>query len=441
MEKYLRSRINGIVGRNDLSIGRFQAMSSALFYRLLARKRTALVYAPPELLHYLAFSYDKDGTGLPKTADIQFLLSLRSTYQIATVMAMANDAVEHRKITFDIDEKNANFESTMDSIRNIYVAKNRLSGSIDPVDIANDLTANSITLAPRAIPGLSGVDVQIENGGINSTRPDTELIEQLTNLLVSSLDVPPAALNQLSEPEYAKSLVTYNLFFAKKITRYQRIWCSQIESLIHDYVSFDPTFQSILSDRIKNYSKKKVADTNLPTKTKKLAVNNPNEYEAANRLISEVIDNISVSLPKPNIVADDAQFEQLNEYMGNVDTLAQKFFSDDMIHSDDSEASNALRVYRAWWEYNQLANYLKRVGSFNMIDIPSIEEFSDSEVIDFIQTMQNFGKHLALQRESMNTGEEGDDGWGSDSGGGDSFGDDSSDSDGWGDTGDDFGDF
>ena len=60
------------------------------------------------------------------------------------------------------------------------------------------------------------------------------------------MDVPPASLNQLSEPEYAKSLVVNNLFFAKKIARYQRIWCSQISAFIRYYVSYDPIFKNAL---------------------------------------------------------------------------------------------------------------------------------------------------------------------------------------------------
>ncbi len=91
-----------------------------------------------------------------------------------------------------------------------------------------------------------------------------KLLEDLTNLYVSGLDVPPASLNQLSEPEYAKSLVVNNLFFAKKIARYQRIWCGQISSFIRYYVSYDPIFKNALIKTLnahgKHHAKEKLTE-------------------------------------------------------------------------------------------------------------------------------------------------------------------------------------
>ena len=174
---------------------------------------------------------------------------------MANVVGMVNDAIEHKKVEFGVDEKNANIEGIMDLIANIFIEKNKLNGSIDPSEIMRDMYSNALTIVPKNIPGLSELTVDVQSGGGQSSRVDDQLLEQITNLLVSHLDVPPAALNQMSEPEFAKSLVTQNLFFAKKIRRYQNIWCSLMTEFIRVYSSFDTTFQKAILRKLSVKSK------------------------------------------------------------------------------------------------------------------------------------------------------------------------------------------
>lgn len=432
LEKYLRARVAGIFGRDDLSLGRFNAISTILFQRLLQRKQTTLVFAPTELLHYFAFDYDKvDGTGIAKTDEISHLLSLRATYMIAAVMAMANDAIEQKTISFSVDDKNANIEAIMDAVTNIFIGKNKLTGSIDPSEIMRDIYSNNLTVIPRNIPGLSDFSIEVANGGTQAVRPDNELIEQITNLIVSHLDVPPAALNQLAEPEYARSLVTYNLFFAKKISRYQRIWCTLMKRFIQSYIRYDVPFKQALLKKLQAAGKHKVPEQ-LPESVLKLKRRDPNVYSrnATNKLIEDIIENFTVRLPKPNIVVDNAQFEQIRNFLGNLDEMANQFFSQDIVPSDDQAAQAALPIIRAKWKRDQLMRFLESVGNFTMVDIPNMDDLDDEDIIDFIQSLQNTNQHLTAQRENIQNLAQTDSDYGS---GGDEYGG------GFGSGGDDFG--
>lgn len=425
-ERYLRTRLKGIFGHADLTISRFHAISTALFYRVLSRKKTTLVFAPPELLHYFAFAYDDNGIGLPKTANIQTLLSLRNTYVIATILAMANDAVEHKKITFSVDDKNANIEQTINMIQNIYSSKNRWNGSVDPAEITRDLISNSITIAPKNVPGLSEFEVDVDNSRSDATQPNNDLIEHLDNLIISQLDVPPAALNQLAEPEYAKSLVTYNLFFAKKVTRYQRIWCEHIRELIRDYVALDPVFQQDLLKVLQEHVKPQVGD-HLPKSVQKLKDRNPNQRSTTyGSLLHAIIDNIDVKLPKPNIVVDDAQMEQIDKFSQNLDSLTDRLYDTELLLGDDDVGSKGLGIARALFKRQMMSYFIENVGNFNMIKLPDPTKVDDTNLIEFIQTMQNLGKRVQSQLDAMTTADD-DDSWSSgsdDSGGSDADWDD-----------------
>ena len=153
------------------------------------------------------------------------------------------------------------------------------------------------------------MQVDVQNSGGQSTRVDDQTLEQLNNLIVSQLDVPPSALNQLNEPEYARSLVVGNLFFAKKITRYQRIWRSLIDKFIRTYTLVDPVFRAALRKKIALYGKTPVKEK-LPPKVAKLKMENPNMYSGElDDLADLILSRVKSNLPKPNIVVDKPQFE------------------------------------------------------------------------------------------------------------------------------------
>lgn len=433
LDSYIRTRMKGILHRDDLQLSRFNALSTILFQRTLESKETTIVFVPPMLMHYFAFDYDKHtGCGKSKTSDIQFILSLRTTLMMANVVSAVNDAIEHKKIEFGVDDKNANVEAIMELIANIFIEKNKLNGSIDPSEIMRDMYSNSLTIIPKGLPGLSDISVDVQSAQGGSARVDDQTIEQLNNLLVAQLDVPSAALNQLNEPEYARSLVVGNLFFAKKITRYQRIWCKLMSEFIRVYTLVDIPFQEALKKKLALSVKHKVKE-DLPDAVAKMKKYNPNEYDDLNDLPTVILNSVSVSLPKPNIVVDKTQFEEISNYINNLQTVADKFFNQEMIPSEDSLAQSSLPLVKAKWISEQVSKFITEVGSFKMCDIPNLDEIDPSELTSYIQIFQNVGAAINKHRSAISASSEEGDGFGGDSG----FGDASSSENDFG-GGDDF---
>jgi hypothetical protein len=433
LDSYIRTRMKGILHRDDLQLSRFNALSTILFQRTLESKETTIVFVPPMLMHYFAFDYDRrTGCGKSKTSDIQFILSLRTTLMMANVVSAVNDAIEHKKIEFGVDDKNANVEAIMELIANIFIEKNKLNGSVDPSEIMRDMYSNSLTIIPKGLPGLSDISVDVQSAQGGSARVDDQTIEQLNNLLVAQLDVPSAALNQLNEPEYARSLVVGNLFFAKKITRYQRIWCKLMSEFIRVYTLVDIPFQEALKKKLALSVKHKVKE-DLPDAVAKMKKYNPNEYDDLNDLPNVILNSVSVSLPKPNIVVDKTQFEEISNYINNLQTVADKFFNQEMISSEDTLAQSALPLVKAKWISDQVSKFITEVGSFKMCDIPNFDEIDPSELTSYIQIFQNVGAAINKHRSAISQPSEEGSGFGGESG----FGDASSGGDDFG-GGDDF---
>lgn len=403
VDGYLKTRMQGIFGRNDLTLSRFNAVSTMLFYRVLQRKHTTLVFAPTELLHYFAFDYNENGSGKSKTDEIQFLLSLRTTFMLASVMSAARNAVEHRQVKFTPSDQETNIEGFMDQVANVLNANRNLSISTDPSEIMTNFYTGSTVIVPTKIPGqIDSLEIDAERTSGNAGNPvDDKLLEDLTNLLVSKLDVPPAALNQLSEPEYSRSLVVNNLFFAKKISRYQRIWCDLMAEFIKSYIRFDPIFKKALAKVLEANGKAHARDE-LPEKTAKLAKSNPNAYDR--NLVSmtkEIEENFTLSLPTPNIVVDKAQFNEIRDFVSTVNEIADMYFPEDLCNNDDA-ASDGVRLVKAKWKRDQFVRFVNNVGSFKMVELEELEELGDGgEIVAFRQVMQNIREHIEKHDKSV----------------------------------------
>lgn len=435
---YLRSRMEGIFGRNDLELSRFNSINTTLFYRLLEQKHTTMVFVPTDLLHYFAFAYRPEGDGACKLDEISFLLSLRTNFMIANVMAAARNAVEHRQIKFTPSDQETNIEGFMDAVTNIFNAKMQSNLSLDPSEIMGDMYNNSLTVVPTKIPGMiDSLEIDAERSSGGSVPADDKLLEDLTNLYVSGLDVPPASLNQLSEPEYAKSLVVNNLFFAKKIARYQRIWCGQISSFIRYYVSYDPIFKNALIKTLNAHGKHH-AKEKLTEKVQEFVTNNPNKYSSLNSLVEAIIRNVTVKLPTPNIVVDQAQFNEIRDFVSATNEVADTYYPDDLV-GDDEAAQAGLRIVKAKWKRDQFIRFKNEVGSFTMMDLNELDDVGDGgDIVKFIQTMQNVNSHIQRHNAAvsnfansempsgsdMSGGGEGGGGFGGDDFGGDFGGDD-----------------
>lgn len=401
LDRFVKEHLRGLVPESNIELGKFNAIASTMFFRLMHNKRTTLLYVPPRLLHYLAFDYRNDGTGKSKLDDIEFILGLRTTLMVSNILAAANDAINHKKIEFDVGEDVKNLEQIADLIRNIFISKNKISGSTDPSEIMDEIASNAITVVPKNVPGLgSNFNVDVQSVGSQSIRPDDNLLENLSNLLISNLDVPPSALNQLTEVEYSRSLVTMNLFFAKKIGMYQRIVCQFISNLIHDMTRYDTVFQHIVADKLQANVKYSIKER-MPKSVADLKRVNPNHYSDLNHMLRAILEGVEVALPKTNIVVDKTQFEEIRNYMDSVDTMASKIFDQELLSNDDQDGQAGLTIMRAKWRKDQLLHYLDRIGSFGMVDVPNIDDILDPESItDFAQSMHNLGvaarKHLDM---------------------------------------------
>lgn len=429
LDKYIHAKLKKM-SFDEVTVEKGNSIAMVMFHRMLENKKTSLVFVPTDLMTYLCFDYRDNGTGKSLIEDIHFILSLRATFMIASVMAMANDSVSHHNIDITFDETTTNYEQVLQEVANAYIKKKRMDFSTDPSDISASIAKTSLTLSPKNMQGVAGFELNPTTQPGQSVRVDSGLMDAFDSMLVTFLGVPYASLNQVNENEYSRSVATVNLFFGRAIKLDQDILCKAMAKFYTTYIKYSPKILSDLKKMLKNRGSSaaarilagKVSTTKPSNDT---GTNNELEDTHVNHLVAHILSSMKLSLPTPCVAPDKAQFAEIRDYLSTVSELAEVLFGNDLVMSSDQKGQEVLTFIRAKWKRMVCDNLFHRLGGFNTLELPSIEELGleQADWSKFTQILQNL--HASFSRDAKVFGGEADGGFGGggfgDSGGG--FGD------------------
>lgn len=407
-----------------------EAVSSAIFRQLIHRKRVGIVFIPEPLMMYLCYDYNENGTGKSCIQDINIIVALRNILFISGVMAATENSIDRKKIEVAVDEKNANIEQTLNMVRNAFVEKNMLRFDNNPHTIQRDLVQKSMTIYPKGVRGLQdALNVSIDRAQTNSIEPNDTLISRLTDMLIMSLIAPAASMNKTGEEEYSRSVATTNLFFNNKIRAYQSHSTLFINKFIRLYIFYSSTLRGKLREILelaesKRKTKRKIEyeeqdtdkseeaigdlqdedsddDTELDEEderehtiinpqVKKSFKTNTRSIEAN---IKTIIQNVSIKLPAPRIVVDKAHFEEIQGYIGTLDTILQAIYPDET-SMELSGYDKPLKLLRAVIKEDMIREYVKTIGFQSNYTLPQLADIDSTHAEENILKLVNVLKGI-----------------------------------------------
>lgn len=235
-------------GLGGSKIEQHEAFSSAIFRHLLMKKRCGIVFVPAAMMVYYAFDYHDDGTGKSLLEDAREIFALRNTLMVAQVMAGAENSINQRTISVNVDPKNANALQFLDQIRNAFIEKRMMRWDNNPHTIQKDLLSRSLTIIPKGLPGTEdSFSIETDNRSNGTIDPNSELLEKLTQMGIQYTEVPASALNKTSEEEYATTVASTNLYFNNNIKGKQRVVQRVSDKFIQLYIRYSPMLIERLS--------------------------------------------------------------------------------------------------------------------------------------------------------------------------------------------------
>ncbi len=419
LDEMLRKKLKD-VGLGDVDMEKYNSIATCMFYRLLEKKRTTLVFVPEELITYIAFDYRDDGAGKSKLEDAQFILSLRVTFLVANLMAMMRNAVARKEIEITFDEKETQFESVIDEVRQAANEKFRFSLSSDPTAIAQAINNQNTTIKVNNHPNAPGFNITASDTQSQVPKADNELLDTLNSWFVTVLGVPHSVLNQLNEAEFSRSVATTNLFFSKMIRTYQAILCDHVSKYIQTTIRFYPTLQKRVAKILQGVMQKNTDNGTDDANTGEQVTANLSDEktstisqdEALKRMLRNIIQNIEVGLPAPNISPDKAQYEIFTDYVRLISELVDNLFPAELTGTD-SELSDTFNTIKAFFKANITKQFTTSTGLSGAFDLPTMEEFvldNSAELKNILKVLRNQKAAFAKDKTAQTTESEPEEG-------------------------------
>ena len=387
IESHLRDRMTS-AGFGNVGIGKDNNIYRYMFSRYLQQRRTKLLFVPKDLLTYFCFKYNEYGIGESKLNELKFILSLRISLIVCRMLVAFNNAIDRKRIEVTYDPGfSGNVIEHLRAVQREAMRKSAVSFSHDPMSVAQQIVNKSYTVKARGIPGLQDYDVINEDTQKTGANPDEQLAEDLKNMLILKLEVPAAAMNNLGEFEYSRSVNTTNLFFSRATTAKQKIVVEHLNSIARTYI----TYSKELRETIKKIINTKHPDGITPD-------GDANVID--NELFDRVIASITATLPSPNVAPDKSQYDALDGMLSSIDGVLNAVLNNDLADGDQ-ELGSVITTMRALTKSNLVKKYITDFG-FADLDLPSLEDVDQKAIVELRHTLTNIAKGLKQQNAVLN---------------------------------------
>ena len=411
-------------GLGGTQIEQHEAITACLFRNLLDKKKIGLVFVPEPMMVYYRYMVHDDGTGKSFIEDIRTITGLRTTLVTAGVMAATENSIDQKIIELNVDEKNANVQQMLEQVKNAFIEKRIMRYDNNPLNVQRDLIQKSLMLVPKGMKGLQdSINISTDHKSQGSIMPDDGLLKQLTDWTIQGLKVPQAALNKTNEDDYARSVVTTNLFFNNRVKNLQLDTNEHTTKLIRVYIKYSTILQDKIMEILKSTHKdeeeysteaqelspeQKEKEQKKAEKIRKTDTHphqSDTKIETENKSLQQslldVIDHVYCKLPEPRIVVDKAQYEEINGFANCMNDIVDKIYSEDLLPDSMQEYKGTLAVLKARVKEQLLRDFIKNVGFRSAFDLPSTIDIDLDDTEELMMQMINYRRGLENIKEQV----------------------------------------
>ncbi len=328
-----RRLVNGLIGSTAKVAG-----TADIYALMLARAyqhmETQLVYVPSSLLTYFAYDYNDFGIGRSILEKSKMIGSLRSSLLYSNVMTGMKNSITRRVIDITLDPKDPAPEKTVEQMLHYaaYATRGETPfGHLDPTDIVTSLQNSGIMTKVKGHPGYPEIEADVDFRQNNYTQINTELDEMLKKWQHMMFGLSPETVEMSMGPELATSVISHNVFHAKRVKLLQIKTCEQIPKFIQSYTYNSGILKKRLRDVV-NDNKDALSDASLL------------ERVGVDAIVDYFITTINVSLPEPDTAMFEMQIAALDAYSQALEKFLPAFISADLFDPVDVGENVAGRV-------------------------------------------------------------------------------------------------
>jgi len=397
IENDLVARLEAGIYNDNAALSCPEEVGRIMLARALSKMHTQVLFVPAELMTYVAFDYNDNGTGRSLIEGSKIIASLRAMTMFANTMAGIKNSNSRTKLNITLDEDDPDPANTVEKIMHNFTKNHQLSyplGTIDPSDITGYLQRSSVDINVEGHPAYPSTKTNIEDGQRSVINVDTDLEETLRNRHFMSMHIAPEIVDSTLDVEFATNVVGSNLLLAKRVIIYQDTLCDHLSDFIRKFTNNSSVLMAQISELIDESGiSKKLKQGNKD-------VTDDGTFDTKESLITEIIDSITISLPTPDtakLANQGASFEEFNSLLeAALPAYVDSEMFDGMLDSDLEEGIEgtiaALRGYfqRQWLRKNNIMPELEGMvseGSNESFDIVNIHKDHAKAILDPMQKL------------------------------------------------------
>jgi hypothetical protein len=370
------------LGVNGFNILNNSELSVAVFSKALAKNKVSFIFVPASNMAYYAFAFRNDGTGKTLLEDASTLIALRTACIIAKVVSLVDSAKDRRRIEYSLPDSQAtNVEQLNGILERLYVDKHMFRPTHNTSTIFRDIAANSLSVVPKEFEGLKDFTISTETTQNQLGRVDNELEDMLTRMITLFFRVPAAAIDDVHEKDFSRSVATSNLLFSNDVKLAQTIACAESEIIVKAALRNSRSMRDKLRELLKD-----VVATNTATK------DNTEEFDGVQVLIDQIIDSLTLTLPSPRVSPDKTQLTELSENMRLIEEVIQAMWSDDLILNDDPKVRASMVAYKQFLKQTRIRELIATSGNKTISDIAT---YDDTPALDGLREINQVMIHIA----------------------------------------------
>lgn len=369
--------------------------------RALKNQRTNLLYLPKELVNYFAYEYRDNGTGKSLMEKNSILYSIRAILLFTKLMAQVKNSITNTKVTVNLDEDDPDPEKTIADVTNLAMHSRR---TIFPFGVINvkDLSQWAQSLGfyfDFQGEGIPNMKIDFEDTSTNKVVPDTSIDEDIRRMIFMGFGIPPELMDPAIQPEFATTIVSNNILFAKHILQLQKKTNNCLKDLVKKIMINDGVlqakFKNTIMENMEDIKKHIRAELRLDKEEIETKLTNSS---ICNYIIKKFIMELEVTLPEPDVSEADNLNKALDSYKSRLESyldliLDSNILSDKYVGKFSGEIDGVKGLIKSllikkWAEENGFLPEVSEILTKDIDDKPFID--LNDELSSYVNSLAEF---------------------------------------------------
>ena len=334
---------NGLV-EGEVKIANKEAIWRIMLARTLEQQYTQVIYLPRELVTYMAVEYDEYGIGKSLLDDLRVICSLRVVTMFANMMASIKNSIGRTGVNVKFDEHDADPWKTLEIVMG-ELNRSRAGmagflpvGASGPAEVVEWLTNAGYEFTFEGHPAMPDIKIDFDEKNTNYTKVDTDLEDDLRKRSLLGLAVPPEVIDNALSPEFATIHANNHILFSKRVLQIQEQFTPQLaehakKAIIND-TKLMRNLRTVILDNAEAVIKRLVNKEEITAITSKTQITEELKTKITNTVLTDYVNNFTVTLPKPNSAEIDNQLESYETYKKALEECLNHFFDSSFANSD-----------------------------------------------------------------------------------------------------------